>query len=155
MLANDDLTLQAPALRVDGSGRVNLPKRTVNYRLEPTAAATLKGQGGKRDVAGLLVPVIIKGPWDDLTYTPDLTDIARRALEDPEALQQQLEGLGDQADGIKDALKDRASRAATTRWSKASAGCSAASRHRGAKAPHSRPTRPTSRPSPKSRCKSC
>jgi AsmA protein len=106
VLANDDMRLQAPALRIDGSGRVNLPKRTVNYRLEPKASATLEGQGGQREVAGLLVPVIIKGPWDDLTYTPDLTDIARRALEDPEALKQQLEQLGDQAGGLKDALKN-------------------------------------------------
>ena len=66
VLANDDMRLRAPALRVDGSGRVNLPKRTINYRIEPKAAATLEGQGGQRDVAGLLVPVIIKGPWDDL-----------------------------------------------------------------------------------------
>jgi AsmA protein len=105
VLANDDMRLQAPALRVDGSGKVNLAKRTINYRLEPKAAATLKGQGGKREVAGLLVPVIIKGPWDDITYTPDLTDLAKRALEDPEALKEQLDALGDQGDGIKDALK--------------------------------------------------
>jgi AsmA protein len=105
VLANDDMSLQAPTLRVDGSGRVNLPKRTINYRLEPKASATLEGQGGKREVAGLLVPVIIKGPWDDITYTPDLTDIARRALEDPEALKEQIEQLGDQAGGLKDALK--------------------------------------------------
>jgi AsmA protein len=105
VLANDDLRLQAPALRIDGSGRVNLPKRTVNYRLEPKASATLEGQGGQRDTAGLLVPVIIKGPWDDLTYTPDLTALARRALEDPEALREQIEQLGDQAGGLKDALE--------------------------------------------------
>jgi AsmA protein len=105
VLANDDMHLRAPALRIDGSGRVNLPKRTINYRFEPTAAATLEGQGGQRNVAGLLVPVIVKGPWDNLTYTPDFTDIARRALEDPEALKEQIEQLGDQAGGFKDALK--------------------------------------------------
>jgi AsmA protein len=105
VVANDDMHLRAPTLRVDGSGRVNLPKRTLNYRLEPKAAATLEGQGGRRDVAGLLVPVIIQGPWDDLTYTPDLTALARRALEDPEALREQIEQLGDQAGGLKDALE--------------------------------------------------
>jgi AsmA protein len=106
VLRNDDMSLQAPALRVDGSGRVNLPKRTLNYRLEPKAAATLEGQGGEREVAGLLVPVIIKGPWDDLTYTPDLSAVARRALEDPEALKEQVEQLGEQGKAVKDALKD-------------------------------------------------
>jgi AsmA protein len=105
ILANDDMRLQAPALRVEGSGRVDLPARTLDYRIEPVAAATLEGQGGTRDVAGLLVPVIIRGPWDDLTYTPDLTALARRALEDPEALREQIEQLGDQAGGLKDALE--------------------------------------------------
>ena len=106
VLRNDDMSLQAPALRVDGSGRINLPKRTLNYRLEPKAAATLEGQGGEREVAGLLVPVVIKGPWDDLTYTPDLSAVARRALEDPEAIKEQVEQLGEQGKAVKDALKD-------------------------------------------------
>jgi AsmA protein len=105
VLRNDDMRLQAPALRVEGSGRVNLPKRTINYRLEPKLAKTLKGQGGEREVAGLLVPVIIKGPWDDPTIAPDLSAVARRALEDPEALKEQIEQLGEQGEALKDALK--------------------------------------------------
>ena len=105
VLRNDDMRLQAPTLRVDGSGRVNLPKRTINYRLEPKAAATLEGQGGEREVSGLLVPVIIKGPWDDLTFAPDLSDLARRALENPEAIEEQIKQLGDQGEALKDALK--------------------------------------------------
>jgi AsmA protein len=105
VLRNDDMRLQAPALRVEGGGRVNLPKRTINYRLEPKLATTLQGQGGEREVAGLLVPVIIKGPWDDPTIAPDLSAVARRALEDPEALKEQIEQLGDQGEALKDALK--------------------------------------------------
>jgi AsmA protein len=105
VLRNDDMRLQAPALRVEGSGRVNLPRRTINYRLEPKLAKTLQGQGGEREVAGLLVPVIIKGPWDDPAVSPDLSAVARRALEDPEALKEQIEQLGDQGKAIKDALK--------------------------------------------------
>jgi AsmA protein len=105
VLRNDDMRLQAPALRVEGSGRVNLPKRTINYRLEPKLATTLQGQGGEREVAGLLVPVIIKGPWDDPSIAPDLSAVARRALEDPEALKEQIEQLGDQGEALKDALK--------------------------------------------------
>ena len=107
VLRNDDMRLQAPALRVDGSGRVNLPKRTINYRLEPKLAQTLEGQGGAREVAGLLVPVIVKGPWDDPSIAPDLSAVARRALEDPEALKEQIEQLGDQGKAVKDALKGR------------------------------------------------
>jgi AsmA protein len=105
VLTNDDLWLQAPVLRVAGRGQVNLPPRTLDYRLESKAAPTLEGEGGKREVAGLLVPVIISGPWHNLTFTPDLTSVARRALEDPEAfkeeVEQQVDQLGDAAKAIK------------------------------------------------------
>jgi AsmA protein len=105
VLSNDDLWLQAPVLRVAGRGQVNLPARTLDYRLEPKAAPTLEGQGGSREVAGLLVPVIIKGPWDAPTITPDLTGVAQRALQDPEAFKeevdQQIEQLGEAGKAIK------------------------------------------------------
>jgi AsmA protein len=101
ILKNDDLWLQAPVMRVAGSGQVDLPERTVDYRIEPKAAQTLEGQGGEREVAGLLVPVIVRGPWDDLSFSPDVGDLARRALEDPEAVREQVEQLGDVGKAIK------------------------------------------------------
>ena len=109
ILSNDDLWLQAPVLRVAGRGQINLPERTLEYRLEPKAAPTLEGQGGEREVAGLLVPVIVRGPWHDLTFTPDLSSVARRALEDPEAfkeeVEQQIDQLGGAAEGVRDAIR--------------------------------------------------
>ncbi len=105
VLTNDDLWLQAPVLRVAGRGQVNLPARTLDYRLEPKAAQTLEGQGGSREIAGLLVPVIIKGPWNAPAITPDLTGVAQRALENPEAfkqeVEQQIEQLGEAGKAIK------------------------------------------------------
>jgi AsmA protein len=106
ILTNNDLWLQAPVLRVAGSGQLNLPERTVNYRIEPEAAPTLEGQGGERHVAGLLVPVIVRGPWDNLSFTPDLESVARRALENPEAVREQIEQLGRGAEGVRDAIKE-------------------------------------------------
>jgi AsmA protein len=105
ILTNDDLSLQAPVLRVDGRGRVDLPARTVAYRLEPKAAATLEGQGGGKQAAGILVPVIIEGPWDDLSYRPDLSGALESALRDPEALKEQVEQLGGSAKDVKRALE--------------------------------------------------
>ena len=106
ILTNNDLWLQAPVLRVAGSGQLNLPERTVDYRIEPKAAPTLEGQGGARDVAGLLVPVIVRGPWDNLTFAPDLESVARRALEDPQAVREQIEQLGQGAEGVRDAIEE-------------------------------------------------
>jgi AsmA protein len=101
IVSNDDLTMQAPALRIEGSGQLDLPQRTVDYRVEPKVAQTLEGQGGKRQVAGLMVPVVVRGPWDDLTFTPDLSGLAQQALENPEALKEQIEGLGDVGKSLK------------------------------------------------------
>jgi AsmA protein len=105
IVTNDDMWLQAPVLRVSGRGRIDLPARTLDYRLEPKAAKTLEGQGGEREVAGLLVPVIIRGPWDNLTFTPDVSSVARQALENPEALKEQVEQVGDAASDARKALK--------------------------------------------------
>ena len=71
VVANDDLTMNAPLLRLAGAGTASVPARTVNYRLEPKVVASLEGQGGGK-AAGITVPVIVEGPWHDLSYRPDL-----------------------------------------------------------------------------------
>jgi hypothetical protein len=50
--------------------------------------------------------VIVRGPWDNLTFAPDLESVARRALEDPEAVREQIEQLGRGAEGVGDAIKE-------------------------------------------------
>ncbi len=61
ILRNDDLSMKAPLIRLSGAGTVDLPKRTLEYRVAPTAAATVEGQGGETDVVGITVPVIAEG----------------------------------------------------------------------------------------------
>jgi AsmA protein len=51
------------------------------------------------------VPVIIEGPWDNLSYRPDLSGVIGAALRSPEALKEQVEQLGGQAEGVKRALE--------------------------------------------------
>ena len=78
---NDDLALQSPFFRATGKGSANLPQRTLNYRVEPKLVASGSGQGGSRDAIGVAVPVIISGPWNKLSYQPD---IAGMLSVDPE-----------------------------------------------------------------------
>ncbi|HWE71847.1 MAG TPA: AsmA family protein [Stellaceae bacterium] len=71
ILKNNDLKLTSPEVPMSGAGTVDLPARQVNYRLTP-------------NVAGLLaVPVDITGPWDNLSYRPDLAGIAKGIAQDP------------------------------------------------------------------------
>lgn len=78
LLTNNDLKLLSPLIRVAGKGTVNLPSKTLNYRVEPKLAATLEGQGGG-DAQGIEVPVIIEGPWANPRFRPDLASILTNA----------------------------------------------------------------------------
>ena len=102
IVSNPDLALKSPLLRVSGAGSVDLPRRTLNYRVEPKLVASLQGQGGAGNLAGVEVPVIVEGPWDALSFRPDLESLARgaagkavtRILKD-QGLPQGLPGMGD------------------------------------------------------------
>ncbi len=89
IMRNNDLSLLAPLLRVGGAGTVDLPKRYVNYKVTPQVANTLEGQGGQAQAAGVMVPVLVEGPWDALSYKPDLTAL----LKDPKGALENLRGL--------------------------------------------------------------
>lgn len=102
-----DFSLTGPLVRVSGGGSTNLPQRTLDWRVEPKIVPTLEGQapaprakGADKKLAGLGVPVIAKGPWDNPRIYPDIAGI----LENPEAAYKQLESMG--GDLVK-ALKDK------------------------------------------------
>lgn len=76
ILTNNDMALQSPLLRVAGKGTVDLPKQMVDYRIEPKMVASLQGQGGKGNLGGVTVPIVVQGPWDNLSYHPDLAGMA-------------------------------------------------------------------------------
>lgn len=78
-----DLHMQAPLFRLDGEGAVSLPARALDLRLNPTAAATLKGQGGRHDLAGVTVPVLVTGTFDSPSIQPDFSAVAASAIGDP------------------------------------------------------------------------
>ncbi|MEW5727896.1 MAG: AsmA family protein, partial [Pseudomonadota bacterium] len=97
IVTNRDLALKSPLLRVEGAGTVDLPRRSLKYRVEPKAVASLEGQGGASDLGGVQVPVIIEGPWDNLSYRPDLEAMVKGQAT--KALEKALGGKGGSADG--------------------------------------------------------
>lgn len=88
VLENDDLILLNPLLRVRGAGQADIGQRTVNYRLTPKAVATTKGQGGQLQEEGVAVPVIVEGPWHDVSYRPDLKSVIEDAVKNPEKVKE-------------------------------------------------------------------
>lgn len=104
---NKDLSMKSPLFRVSGAGQADMPARTVDYRVEPKAVASAQGQGGSGDIAGISVPVLIKGPWHDVSYRPDLAGAAMELLKSPgKALEAVSGAAGGVGDAAKDALKD-------------------------------------------------
>jgi len=86
VLENPDLKLLAPLARVTGAGRVPMPPRTIDYRAEAKLVATLKGQGGKDALAGLPIPVSIKGSWDKPSIRVDWNGVLTAVAKDPQRL---------------------------------------------------------------------
>lgn len=93
---NQDLRLTSPLLRVTGAGAVQLPPRTVDYTVRPKIVASLEGQqASASNLSGLEIPVRITGPWDKVTYEPDLKGI----LADPSKAIETVKEIGKQFKG--------------------------------------------------------
>jgi AsmA protein len=93
ILTNSDLSLKSPLLRLSGKGTVDLPQQTVNYRIEPKIVASTKGQGGSGSASGISVPVIVSGPWANLSYKPDLAGALGGLAKDPGKALESLKGM--------------------------------------------------------------
>ncbi|NOX73868.1 MAG: AsmA family protein [Alphaproteobacteria bacterium] len=116
VLANDDLKFASGLVDATGAGQVDIGAQKLTYRVVPVAFS------GK-DVAsagGLSVPVLISGPWSDLSFRPDLQglfdgELAKqrealeaRAKENVQKIKAETEQrLRDEADkAIKKSLED-------------------------------------------------
>lgn len=124
VLRNSDLDFKAQLLTATGAGALNIGGQSIEYRVDPVALADQTG--------GFGIPVLIEGPWSNVSFTPDLKALADRELaEEKEKLKaaakakedelkaqakaklaEELEvDLGSEAnveDAVKQGLEDRA-----------------------------------------------
>lgn len=107
IISNTDLSMKAPFLRLGGKGDVNLPNRTINYRLLPEIVQTSQGQGGK-EKTGVVVPLIISGSMDAPTITPDVKSVVKDVLKDPAKAKEQLKNAKEaiKSPEVKDTIKN-------------------------------------------------
>jgi AsmA protein len=80
VFVNHDLSMKAPAFRVDGAGRVDLPSSALDYRLNINVVETVEGQGGESlsNLKGTNIPLRIRGPLESPGFALDVT----RLLQD-------------------------------------------------------------------------
>ncbi|MGE0238224.1 MAG: AsmA family protein [Parvibaculaceae bacterium] len=109
--ATTNLNFTSPVMMVKGSGTVDLPRQALNLKVSPTLTLA-EAQG--LDLAGLAVPIIVKGPWAGPKIYPDIAGI----LENPQAAYDTLrklvgEGttasLKEKGEKIKEQIKDKVS----------------------------------------------
>ncbi len=93
IVSNSDLLLKSPLLRLSGKGTVDLPKKFVNYRIEPKLVASTTGQGGSASAAGIKVPVIVSGPFDNVDYQPDLAGALGGIADAPAKAIESIKGM--------------------------------------------------------------
>jgi len=95
VLANRDLELKSPLLRIEGVGTADLVREQLDYVVTAGVVGECRGQGGLglKELSGLAIPVRISGPFDKPRFQPDYSKLLQQAAT--KNLQQQLgEKLG-------------------------------------------------------------
>jgi AsmA protein len=83
LFQTDATRLVSPLLRMLVTGKADLAKETLNFRVEPTFVATIKGQGDTAQRKGILVPVMVSGSFASPAFTPDLQAILGQQIGQP------------------------------------------------------------------------
>ncbi|MEQ8902730.1 MAG: AsmA family protein [Roseovarius sp.] len=112
-LYNRDLAMKLPLARAEGTGRVGLGTRDIDYLFTPVL---LEGENSR----GLAIPVRIEGPWASPRIKPDLEkaldlnlkaereELEKKAEERLEReVQKRLDVTPQEGQSVEDALKDK------------------------------------------------
>ncbi|MDR3640751.1 MAG: AsmA family protein [Humidesulfovibrio sp.] len=78
----NDLDFKAPFLRADGHGTIDIATKQTDYTLRLRVVPSSEGQGGSSGLLGLMVPLRITGPYDNLNFGTDyLRALGKGALD--------------------------------------------------------------------------
>ncbi len=73
--------LKSPFVRVTATGNADLVKETLDFRVQPKAVASIKGQGDDQQRSGIMVPVLVSGTFSAPRFRPDLSAAAKQRIE--------------------------------------------------------------------------
>ncbi len=74
-------SIKSPFIRITAVGTADLVKETLDFRVDPQAVATIKGQGDEGKRSGIMVPVLISGTFSKPKFRPDLSAATQRKIE--------------------------------------------------------------------------
>ncbi|MFO7751795.1 MAG: AsmA family protein [Desulfobacteraceae bacterium] len=99
--------LKSPLLRVSASGKADLVKTTLDYRIEPRVVGTLKGQGDVEKRSGLMVPFLVTGTFSSPKIKIDTKSLMQSEIPDRESLKEALKDKDTRKEKSED-LKEKA-----------------------------------------------
>ena len=73
--------LKSPFIRIIAAGTADLVKETLDFRVEPKAIASIKGQGAETQQGGIMVPVVVSGTFSSPKFRPDLSAAAKQKIQ--------------------------------------------------------------------------
>jgi AsmA protein len=91
---NKDFLLKGPAIDITGSGLVDLPKRSLDYRLS-ASLVSLPADAATPPETALALPLIVRGPWESPDIYPDPVKLDKAAPQIKEIIE-----------NVKDAVKN-------------------------------------------------
>jgi AsmA protein len=82
IVSTTQTVLTSPLVRLLAAGKANLVDETLDFRVEPTFVATLKGQGDTKERKGIAVPVLVRGTFSSPSFQPDLKGMVEKGLRE-------------------------------------------------------------------------
>ena len=74
-------SIKSPFIRITAVGTADLVKETLDFRVDPQAVATIKGQGDEKERSGIMVPVLVSGTFSAPKFRPDLSAATKQRIE--------------------------------------------------------------------------
>jgi len=74
-------SIKSPFIRITAVGTADLVKETLDFRVDPQAVATIKGQGDEAKRSGIMVPILVSGTFSKPTFRPDLSAATKQRIE--------------------------------------------------------------------------
>jgi len=76
-----ETTLKSPLVRLLASGKADLVRETLDFRVDSKVVGTIKGQGEQKERAGMGVPIIVSGTFASPSFRPDVESLAKDRLK--------------------------------------------------------------------------
>jgi len=74
-------SIKSPFIRISAVGSTDLVKETLDFRVDPQAVATIKGQGDEAKRSGIMVPILVSGTFSEPKFRPDLSAATQQRIE--------------------------------------------------------------------------